>query len=61
MLEVPNMFILFQVSRVQLARGLYLGYLKLQSSVEVVRIVAPARAPNVPPHTRVRDNPHVSA
>lgn len=45
----------------QLPRGLYLGYLKLQSSVEVVRIVAPARTPNVPPHTRVRDNPHVSA
>ncbi|KAL4708693.1 hypothetical protein ACJJTC_017372 [Scirpophaga incertulas] len=50
-----------QVSRVQLSRGLYLGYLKLQSSVEVVRVVAPTRAPNVPPHTRVRDNPHVSA
>lgn len=50
-----------QVSNNQLSRGLYLGYLKLQSSVEVVRVVVPARTPNVPPHVRVRDNPHVSA
>lgn len=50
-----------QVCHVRLPRGLYLGYLKLQSSVEVVRIVTPASAPNVPPHKRLRDNPHVSA
>ncbi|XP_037872636.1 ankyrin repeat and fibronectin type-III domain-containing protein 1 isoform X1 [Bombyx mori] len=61
MASVHEQIAYHQVSRVQLSRGLYLGYLKLQSSVEVVRIVAPARAPNVPPHTRVRDNPHVSA
>ncbi|CAG9786003.1 unnamed protein product [Diatraea saccharalis] len=61
MASVHEQIAYHQVSRVQLGRGLYLGYLKLQSSVEVVRIVAPARAPNVPPHTRVRDNPHVSA
>ncbi|CAH2980121.1 unnamed protein product [Chilo suppressalis] len=61
MASVHEQIAYHQVSRVQLTRGLYLGYLKLQSSVEVVRIVAPARAPNVPPHTRVRDNPHVSA
>ncbi|KOB65939.1 Cytoskeletal structural protein, partial [Operophtera brumata] len=58
MASVHEQIAYHQVSQVQLARGLYLGYLKLQSSVEVVRIVAPARAPNVPPHTRVRDNPH---
>ncbi|XP_063381006.1 ankyrin repeat and fibronectin type-III domain-containing protein 1-like [Cydia fagiglandana] len=61
MASVHEQIAYHQVSRVQLPRGLYLGYLKLQSSVEVVRIVAPARTPNVPPHTRVRDNPHVSA
>ncbi|XP_045497495.1 uncharacterized protein LOC123695634 [Colias croceus] len=44
-----------------LARGLYAGYLKLQSSVDAVRLVAPAHAPAAPPHQRVRDNPHVSA
>ncbi|XP_013143433.1 PREDICTED: uncharacterized protein LOC106107217 isoform X2 [Papilio polytes] len=61
MASVHDQIAYHQVSRVQLPRGLYLGYLKLQSSVEVVRIVAPARTPNVPPHTRLRDNPHVSA
>ncbi|KAM3959207.1 LOW QUALITY PROTEIN: ankyrin repeat and fibronectin type III domain containing protein wide awake [Aphomia sociella] len=61
MASVYDQIAYHQVSRVQLPRGLYLGYLKLQSSVEVVRIVVPARTPNVPPHTRVRDNPHVSA
>ncbi|CAG9093930.1 unnamed protein product [Plutella xylostella] len=61
MASVHEQIAYHQVSRIQLPRGLYLGYLKLQSSVEVVRIVAPARSPNVPPHTRVRDNPHVSA
>ncbi|CAK1552726.1 unnamed protein product [Leptosia nina] len=50
-----------QVSRTPLPRGLYVGYLKLQSSVEVVRVVVPAATPNVPPHARIRDNPHVSA
>ncbi|CAG4975413.1 unnamed protein product [Colias eurytheme] len=44
-----------------LARGLYAGYLKLQSSVDAVRLVAPASAPAATPHQRVRDNPHVSA
>ncbi|KAJ0177387.1 hypothetical protein K1T71_007396 [Dendrolimus kikuchii] len=61
MASVHEQIAYHQVSRVQLPRGLYVGYLKLQSSVEEVRIVAPARTPNVPPHTRVRDNPHVSA
>ncbi|XP_075973832.1 ankyrin repeat and fibronectin type III domain containing protein wide awake isoform X2 [Anticarsia gemmatalis] len=61
MASVHDQIAYHQVSRVQLPRGLYVGYLKLQSSVEVVRLVAPARTPNVPPHTRVRDNPHVSA
>ncbi|XP_045772116.1 uncharacterized protein LOC123872037 isoform X3 [Maniola jurtina] len=61
MASVHEQIAYHQVSRHQLPRGLYLGYLKLQSSVEVVRIVAPARTPNVPPHTRIRDNPHVSA
>ncbi|OWR53251.1 hypothetical protein KGM_210801 [Danaus plexippus plexippus] len=61
MASVHEQIAYHQVSRDLLPRGLYLGYLKLQSSVEVVRIVAPSRTPNVPPHTRVRDNPHVSA
>lgn len=54
------MFI-FQLSSVKLPRGLYLGYLKLQSSVDLIQVVVPARAPNVLPHCKMRDNSHVSA
>ncbi|XP_050683485.1 uncharacterized protein LOC126978576 [Leptidea sinapis] len=58
--SVPHQIHYHQVCRSQLARGLYVGYLKLQSSLEVARLVVPARAPNVPPHARVRHNPHVA-
>ncbi|XP_058794771.1 LOW QUALITY PROTEIN: ankyrin repeat and fibronectin type-III domain-containing protein 1 [Phymastichus coffea] len=50
-----------QASGLKLSRGLYLGYLKLQSSVDSIRVVVPAKSPNVLPHCKVRDNPHVSA
>ncbi|XP_055525349.1 uncharacterized protein LOC129718521 isoform X4 [Wyeomyia smithii] len=50
-----------QVSNIRLPRGLYVGYLKMQSSVEVIQVVVPVKAPNVLPHCKIRDNPHVSA
>ena len=43
-----------------LPRGLYLGYLKLASSMEHINIMVPDATPNVLPHVRVRDNAHVS-
>lgn len=49
-----------QVSQVPLRRGLYLGYLKLQSSVDQLQVIVPGRIPNMFPHIKVRDNPHVS-
>ncbi|XP_063886199.1 ankyrin repeat and fibronectin type-III domain-containing protein 1-like isoform X3 [Scylla paramamosain] len=49
-----------QVSRVPLRRGLYLGYLKLQSSVDVLHVSVPEKTPNMFPHVKIRDNPHVS-
>lgn len=50
-----------QVSGLKLTKGLYLGYLKLQSSVDLLHVVVPAKSPNVLPHCKVRENPHVSA
>ncbi|XP_055377283.1 uncharacterized protein LOC129609384 isoform X2 [Condylostylus longicornis] len=50
-----------QTSTIRLTRGLYLGYLKMQSSVDQIQIVVPKKTPNVPPHTKIRDNPHISA
>ncbi|XP_029014350.1 ankyrin repeat and fibronectin type-III domain-containing protein 1-like isoform X2 [Betta splendens] len=40
--------------------GLYVGILKLCSSVEQIRVLVPQRLPNVLCHTRVRANAHVS-
>ncbi|XP_078034270.1 ankyrin repeat and fibronectin type III domain containing protein wide awake isoform X3 [Augochlora pura] len=50
-----------QVSSIKLTKGLYLGYLKMQSSVDLIQVVVPAKSPNVLPHCKIRDNPHVSA
>jgi ankyrin repeat and fibronectin type-III domain-containing protein 1 len=50
-----------QASTVRLSRGLYLGYLKMQSSVDQIQIVVPTKTPNVLPHFKIRDNPHISA
>ncbi|XP_059610717.1 ankyrin repeat and fibronectin type-III domain-containing protein 1 [Phlebotomus argentipes] len=50
-----------QASAVRLTKGLYLGYLKMQSSVDQIQVVVPSKTPNVLPHCKIRDNPHISA
>lgn len=50
-----------QSSIVRLPKGLYLGYLKMQSSVDQIQIVVPVKTPNVLPHCKIRENPHISA
>ncbi|XP_072444619.1 ankyrin repeat and fibronectin type-III domain-containing protein 1-like [Chiloscyllium punctatum] len=40
--------------------GLYLGYLKLCSSVDQIKVLVPYRVPNVLCHTKIRDNKNVS-
>ncbi|XP_034049791.1 ankyrin repeat and fibronectin type-III domain-containing protein 1 [Thalassophryne amazonica] len=47
-------------SRKLLSPGLYLGYLKLCTSVEQIRALVPQKLPNVLCHTKIRDNSHVS-
>lgn len=43
-----------------LSPGLYLGYLKLCTSVEQIRALVPQKLPNVLCHSKIRDNSHVS-
>lgn len=43
-----------------LVPGLYLGYLKLSSSVDQIRVLVSQRTPNMLCHTRIRDNANVS-
>lgn len=50
-----------QTSTIKLSRGLYLGYLKMQSSVDQIQVVVPVKTPNVLPHSKIRENPHISA
>lgn len=47
-------------SRKLLSPGLYLGYLKLCTSVEQIRALVPQKLPNVLCHTKIRDNSNVS-
>ncbi|KAJ3608308.1 hypothetical protein NHX12_025357, partial [Muraenolepis orangiensis] len=44
----------------RLSPGLYLGYLKLSSSVDQIKVLVSQRTPNMLCHTRVRDNTNVS-
>ena len=48
------------VSRIPLPKGLYVAYVKISSSVDLIRVLVPKKAPNVLPYYRVRENPHVS-
>ena len=48
------------VSNKKLPVGLYVGYLKLSSTIDDINVVVPAATPNVLPHVRVRDNANVS-
>lgn len=50
-----------QVSSLKLGKGLYLAYLKMQSSVDLIQVVVPSKSPNMLPHCKIRDNAHVSA
>uniref|UniRef100_A0A8C2Z7A9 Fibronectin type-III domain-containing protein n=1 Tax=Cyclopterus lumpus TaxID=8103 RepID=A0A8C2Z7A9_CYCLU len=47
-------------SRKILSPGLYLGYLKLCTSVEQIKALVPQKLPNVLCHTKIRDNSNVS-
>lgn len=58
--SIQEMMTYNQTSSKPLPRGLYLGYLKLKSSMDLISVLVPYRNPNVLPHCRIRDNPHVS-
>ncbi|KAG5321995.1 ANKF1 protein, partial [Acromyrmex heyeri] len=61
MTSIQEQMTYHQVSSIKLSKGLYLGYLKMQSSVDLIQVVVPTKSPNVLPHCKIRDNSHVSA
>ncbi|KAM6964555.1 ankyrin repeat and fibronectin type-III domain-containing protein 1 isoform 1-T1 [Tautogolabrus adspersus] len=44
----------------RLSPGLYLGFLKLSSSVDQIRVLVSQRTPNMLCHSRIRDNANIS-
>uniref|UniRef100_A0A7E4VVM4 Fibronectin type-III domain-containing protein n=1 Tax=Panagrellus redivivus TaxID=6233 RepID=A0A7E4VVM4_PANRE len=58
--ELVNILNFFESSQIPLDRGLYLCYLKLQTSLNTIRITVPENLPSVLPFVTVRSNPHVS-
>lgn len=50
-----------QTLSVKLSKGLYVGYLKMHCSMEQMHVVVPMKTPNILPHYKIRDNPHVCA
>ncbi len=57
---LPEMIEYHQASCTLLPRGLYLGYLKLKSSVDLIKIMVPEKTPNVVPNIKIRECPNVS-
>jgi len=47
-------------SKLPISRGLYLGYLKLRTTVDALSIVVPENHPNMLPHVKIRDIPSVT-
>ncbi|XP_077980335.1 ankyrin repeat and fibronectin type-III domain-containing protein 1-like isoform X2 [Glandiceps talaboti] len=60
MTSIPEKILYHQVSTIPLSRGLYVGYLKLRSSVDLIRVMVQEKTPNVLPHMKIRENPNVS-
>ncbi|XP_042294602.1 ankyrin repeat and fibronectin type-III domain-containing protein 1-like isoform X2 [Sceloporus undulatus] len=49
-----------QQSSQALPAGLYLGYLKLCSAVDQIRVLVPEQRPNILCHVKIRSNPNIS-
>uniref|UniRef100_A0A915DSP2 Uncharacterized protein n=1 Tax=Ditylenchus dipsaci TaxID=166011 RepID=A0A915DSP2_9BILA len=58
--ELFNILNFFESSQIPLDPGLYISYLRLQSSLNVIRVTVPENVPSVLPFALVRSNPHVS-
>ncbi|XP_037039396.1 ankyrin repeat and fibronectin type-III domain-containing protein 1-like isoform X2 [Bradysia coprophila] len=59
--SIPNQIEFLESGCSKLAKGLYVGYLQMHCSMEQMQIVIPTKTPNVLPHQKIRDNPHVCA
>lgn len=59
--SIQNQIEFYQGASLKLTKGLYVGYLKMHCSMEQMHVVVPMKTPNILPHHKIRDNPHVCA
>ncbi|XP_048350991.1 ankyrin repeat and fibronectin type-III domain-containing protein 1-like isoform X3 [Sphaerodactylus townsendi] len=60
LLTIQDKLAYHQKSSQALPPGLYLGYLKLCSAVDQIRVLVPERLPNILCHVKIRNNPNIS-
>ncbi|XP_025059431.1 ankyrin repeat and fibronectin type-III domain-containing protein 1-like [Alligator sinensis] len=60
LITVQDKLAYHQRSSQALAPGLYLGYLKLCSAVDQIRVLVPDRLPNILCHVKIRSNSNIS-
>ncbi|XP_050538090.1 ankyrin repeat and fibronectin type-III domain-containing protein 1 isoform X9 [Daktulosphaira vitifoliae] len=59
--SIQDQIMFHQTSCNRLPKGLYVGYLLMRSSVDMLHVMVPSQNPNMPACCKVRDNPHVTA
>lgn len=60
MAKVLDQLNFYESSSIPLDKGLYLGYVKMQSTVSQISVLVPENLPSVLPFVYIRENPHVS-
>ncbi|KAG5854305.1 hypothetical protein ANANG_G00036390 [Anguilla anguilla] len=60
LITIQDILAFHRRSQHRLSPGLYLGYLKLSSSVDQIKVLVPQRVPNMLCHFKIRDNWNVS-
>ncbi|KAM6054349.1 ankyrin repeat and fibronectin type-III domain-containing protein 1-like isoform 4-T7 [Chlamydotis macqueenii] len=60
LISIQDKLAYHQRSSHALSSGLYLGYLKLCSAVDQIRVLVPERLPNILCHVKIRSNPNIS-
>ncbi|XP_063270780.1 ankyrin repeat and fibronectin type-III domain-containing protein 1-like isoform X2 [Prinia subflava] len=60
LISVQDKLAYHQRSSHALSAGLYLGYLKLCSAVDQIRVLVPEQLPNILCHVKIRSNPNIS-
>ncbi|XP_039587962.1 ankyrin repeat and fibronectin type-III domain-containing protein 1-like isoform X3 [Passer montanus] len=60
LISIQDKLAYHQRSSHALSPGLYLGYLKLCSAVDQIRVLVPEQLPNILCHVKIRSNPNIS-